>query len=68
MPLASIRDYPYRGLHSYIRQVFDTFGPQLLAEEWPFLPESDKKSAIGRGICEWLGWKLPQAASQSEGT
>jgi predicted TIM-barrel fold metal-dependent hydrolase len=30
LPCYSSEEYPYRGLHSYIRQVHDAFGPQRM--------------------------------------
>jgi L-fuconolactonase len=28
-----------------------------MSEEIPWLSASDKEWILGRGICEWLGWK-----------
>jgi hypothetical protein len=28
--------------------------------ELPFLSAGDQKWIMGRGMCEWLGWPLPQ--------
>ena len=31
----------------------------MFTEEIPWLSESDKEWIMGRGVCEWLGWKMP---------
>ena len=31
----------------------------LFTEELPWLTADDKSWIMGRGICEWLGWRLP---------
>ena len=31
----------------------------LFTEELPWLKGDDLDWVMGRGICEWLGWKLP---------
>jgi L-fuconolactonase len=33
-------------------------GVTMFAEEMPWLKGSDLEGVMGRGICEWLGWKL----------
>ncbi len=33
----------------------------MFTEEIPWLTDEDKEWIMGRGLCEWLGWKLPQA-------
>ncbi|MBI3043857.1 MAG: amidohydrolase [Betaproteobacteria bacterium] len=30
-----------------------------MSEEIPWLTAGDKEWILGRGVCEWLGWKLP---------
>lgn len=70
--------YPFRKLHSYIRRVYDAFGPRrtfwgsdlsrlpcsyrksltYMSEEIPWLCAGDKEWILGRGVCEWLGWKV----------
>lgn len=75
----SSEPYPYKGLHRYIRQAVEAFGPRrvfwgtdltripctyrqaitFFTEELSFLSEGDKEWIMGRGVCEWLGWKLP---------
>jgi len=32
-------------------------GLTYLSEEIPWLPAGDKEWILGRGLCEWLGWK-----------
>jgi L-fuconolactonase len=32
----------------------------MFTEEIPWLPEKDKEWIMGRGLCEWLGWKPPE--------
>ncbi len=31
----------------------------MLTEEIPWLTTEDKAWIMGRGLCEWIGWKLP---------
>jgi L-fuconolactonase len=31
----------------------------MFTEEIPWLTEADKEWIMGRGVCEWLGWKMP---------
>src|SRR5262249_35713626 len=31
----------------------------MFTEEIPWLSASDKEWIMGRGLCEWIGWKLP---------
>ena len=31
----------------------------MFSEEIPWLSEEDKEWVLGRGVCEWMGWKLP---------
>lgn len=31
----------------------------MFTEEIPWLTASDKEWIMGRGLCEWIGWKLP---------
>lgn len=33
----------------------------MYTEEIPWLTAEDKEWIMGRGLCEWLGWKLPAA-------
>jgi hypothetical protein len=33
----------------------------MFTEEIPWLTAADKETIMGRGLCEWLGWKLPAA-------
>lgn len=33
----------------------------MFTEEMPWLPADDLDWIMGRGLCEWLGWKLPPA-------
>lgn len=35
-------------------------GVTMFTEEIPWLTAEDKEWIMGRGVCEWLGWKLPQ--------
>ena len=32
----------------------------LFTEELPWLSENDKQLVMGRAVCEWLDWKLPE--------
>jgi len=34
-------------------------GLTYMSEEIPWLTADDKEWILGRGVCEWLGWKLP---------
>jgi predicted TIM-barrel fold metal-dependent hydrolase len=34
-------------------------GITMFTEEIPWLTAADKEWIMGRGVCEWLGWKLP---------
>lgn len=36
-------------------------GISMFTEEVPWFTSEDKEWIMGRGICEWLGWKLPLA-------
>jgi hypothetical protein len=29
-----------------------------MSEEIPWLSADDKEWILGRGVCEWLGWKI----------
>jgi L-fuconolactonase len=31
----------------------------MFTEELPWLQGRDKELVMGRGVCEWLGWKPP---------
>jgi hypothetical protein len=33
----------------------------LFTEELPWLAGDDLEWVMGRGVCEWLGWKIQQA-------
>jgi len=33
-------------------------GVTMFTEEMPFLPAADREWIMGRGVCEWLGWKV----------
>jgi L-fuconolactonase len=77
LPVYTNEPYPYRGLHPYIRRVYDAFGTRrmfwgtdlsrlpcsyrdaitMFTEEIPWLTADDKEWIMGRGVCEWLGWK-----------
>ncbi|MFZ3322269.1 MAG: amidohydrolase family protein [Usitatibacter sp.] len=77
LPCYSDEPYPYPGLHRYVKQVLDAFGPKrtfwgtdqtrspvkyregiaLFTEHMPFLSPADREWIMGRGVCEWLGWK-----------
>ena len=35
----------------------------MFTEEIPWFTTEDKEWIMGRGLCEWLGWKLPQTTS-----
>ena len=34
----------------------------MFTEELPWLTSEDKEWIMGRGVCEWIGWKVPIAA------
>jgi predicted TIM-barrel fold metal-dependent hydrolase len=34
----------------------------MFTEEMPWLSEEDQRWIMGRGVCEWLGWPLPDGA------
>jgi predicted TIM-barrel fold metal-dependent hydrolase len=77
LPCYTREAYPYRGLHPYIRRVYDAFGPRrmfwgtdlsrlpcsyrqgltLFTEELPWLSPQDLEWIMGRGVCEWIGWR-----------
>jgi predicted TIM-barrel fold metal-dependent hydrolase len=83
LPVFSSEPYPFPGLHRYIREVYEAFGPQrmfwgtdwtrlpcswreavtLFTEELPWLSAEDKEWIMGRALCEWLGWPLPELPS-----
>ena len=78
-PFFTNDQYPFRKLHPYLRQVYDTFGPKRMfwgtdlsrlpctyrqgvtffTQELPWLKGQDLEYVMGRGVCEWLGWKTP---------
>ena len=78
-PFFTADQYPFRKVHPYLRQVYDTFGPgrmfwgtdlsrlpctyrqgiTFFTEELPWLKGQDLEYVMGRGVCEWLGWKTP---------
>lgn len=78
LPCYTDEAFPYRGLHPYIRRVYDAFGPKrmfwgtdlsrlpcsyregiaMFTGHMPWLSSADKDWIMGRGVCEWLGWKL----------
>jgi predicted TIM-barrel fold metal-dependent hydrolase len=35
----------------------------MFTEELPWLSADDREWIMGRGICEWLGWRLPESAA-----
>ena len=35
-------------------------GVTMFTEELPFLSASDQEWVLGHGLCDWLGWQLPQ--------
>jgi predicted TIM-barrel fold metal-dependent hydrolase len=77
LPCYTDEAYPYRGLHPYIRRVYDAFGARrmfwgtdlsrspctyreniaMFTEHMPWLTAEDRNWIMGRGVCEWLGWK-----------
>ncbi len=81
LPSYTTEPYPYTGLHSHIRRVYDAYGPKrmfwgadftklpptctyrqavtLFTEEIPWFTAEDKEWIMGRGLCEWIGWKVP---------
>lgn len=36
----------------------------MFTEEIPWLTADDKTWIMGRGLCEWLRWKLPPCGSE----
>lgn len=34
-------------------------GITMFTEEIPWLTDEDKRWIMGRGVCEWLGWRMP---------
>jgi predicted TIM-barrel fold metal-dependent hydrolase len=34
-------------------------GVTMFTEEMPWLKGQDLEDVMGRGVCEWLGWRLP---------
>ena len=78
LPCYTDETFPYRGLHPYLRRVYDAFGPKrmfwgtdlsrlpctyregiaMFTEHVPWLTTDDKEWIMGRGVCEWLGWRL----------
>lgn len=79
LPYYTADRYPFSRVHSYLRRVYDAFGPRrmfwgtdlsrlpctyrqaitMFTEEIPWLTAQDKEWIMGRGVCEWLDWKLP---------
>ena len=77
-PFFTNDQYPFKKIHPYLRQVYDTFGPTRMfwgtdlsrlpctyrqgvtffTEELPWLKGQDLEYVMGRGVCEWLGWKI----------
>ncbi|HEV2008573.1 MAG TPA: hypothetical protein VGQ88_07600 [Burkholderiales bacterium] len=35
-------------------------GVTMFTEEMPWLTDEDREWIMGRGVCEWLGWKTPR--------
>jgi len=33
-------------------------GVTMFTQEMPFLSAADREWIMGRGVCEWLGWKV----------
>ena len=31
----------------------------MFTEEMPWLSADDQEWIMGRGVCEWIGWKMP---------
>ena len=76
-PYYTTDGYPFRKLHSYLRRVYDAFGPKrmfwgsdlsrlpctyrqsltYITDEIPWLTAQDQEWIVGRGLCEWVGWK-----------
>lgn len=42
-------------------------GVTLFTEELPWLQGQDLEYVMGRGVCEWLGWKVQAAGRKSKG-
>ena len=83
LPCYTAEPFPYRGLHPYLRRVYDAFGPRrmfwgtdlsrlpctyregitMFTEHIPWLGPEEKEWILGRGVCEWLGWKAAFPAS-----
>jgi len=77
-PFFTNDQYPFKKVHPYLRQVYDTFGPRRMfwgtdlsrlpctyrqgvtffTQELPWLKGQDLEYVMGRGVCEWLGWKI----------
>ena len=34
-------------------------GVTMFTEEMPWLAPDDLEWIMGRGVCEWIGWKMP---------
>jgi predicted TIM-barrel fold metal-dependent hydrolase len=78
-PGYSSEPYPFRSVHPYLRQIYDTFGPErmfwgtditkmpcswrqcvtMFTEELPWLTKRDKELVMGRAVCAWWRWGLP---------
>jgi len=78
LPYHSAEAYPFPFMHTYVRRVYDAFGPQrmfwgsdlsrlpctykqmitMFTEEMKWLAPADLEWIMGRGVCEWLGWKI----------
>ena len=85
MPSNSIGPYPYRDVETYIRQVFDAYGPKRVfwgtdftrmpcsyrscvthfTEELPWLSGEDQELVMGKAVCQWLQWSLPNERAGS---
>lgn len=39
-------------------------GITMFTEEIPWFTTEDKEWIMGRGLCEWLGWKLPRGSNE----
>ncbi len=79
-PSYSSQPYPYRNIHGYLWQIYDTFGPErmfwgtditrmpcswrqcvtMFTEELSWMSDADKELVMGRALCRWIGWKLPE--------
>jgi predicted TIM-barrel fold metal-dependent hydrolase len=79
MPSTSTEPYPYWDVETYIRQVFDAYGPRRVfwgtdltrmpcsyrscvthfTEELPWLRGEDLELVMGKAVCQWLQWPLP---------